>query len=36
LKEHGIGSEKWDGKLSRKQRSKVEKIKSILGRKESW
>jgi hypothetical protein len=31
LKQHWIGNEKWEGKLSKKQRSKVEKIKSILG-----
>jgi len=31
LKQYWIGNEKWEGKLSRKQKSKVEKIKSILG-----
>jgi len=30
-KEYWISNEKWEGKLSKKQKSKVEKIKRILG-----
>jgi len=31
LKEYWIGNEKWEGKVSKKQKRKVEKIKGILG-----